>query len=106
MKEFLPAYSRKIKCSGKHDIEIKQGERWDQEIRFVYFAEMDRLCPASSHQQGPGQDHSKQQYQCQRTEIPWHGSLRSKSLPDIAAEAPQGAFSHLNQRQVRSQTAI
>ena len=41
MKEFLPTYRRKFKCSGKHGIKIKKGNRWNQKIFFVYSAEIE-----------------------------------------------------------------
>ena len=77
MKEFLPTYRRKFKCSGKHGIKIKKGNRWNQKIFFVYSAEMNRLYPSSSHQQDPDPHHSKQQY----NSVPKYlciGTLRSK----------------------------
>jgi len=36
----LACLSRKIKCSGEHDINKKKCKRQNQEIGFVYFAEI------------------------------------------------------------------
>src|SRR5215472_15671105 len=49
LKKFLPAYGRKIKCIGKHDIEIKKRQRRHQKIRLVYRPEMHRLYPDNCH---------------------------------------------------------
>src|SRR6516225_5189190 len=54
LKKFLPADGRQIKRSGKHDVKIKTGERRNQEIVFVYCAEMHRFDPFSSHQHDSG----------------------------------------------------
>jgi hypothetical protein len=71
----MPAEGRKIKCRRKDGIKIEKSERRNQEIFFVYTAELHRLDAVSSHQQDSDPHHSKQQNDSQRTEVPLHTYL-------------------------------
>jgi hypothetical protein len=72
VKEFLTTYALKIKRSGKHDIKIKESKWWNQEVCFVDLAEIHRFYSCSSHQQDSSPYHSKQGYDCQRTDVSLH----------------------------------
>jgi hypothetical protein len=49
---------RPIERSGEQDIEIKEGKRWNQEIRLVDVPELHRFDPLPFQQKDPGQNYS------------------------------------------------
>ncbi|HEY1805560.1 MAG TPA: hypothetical protein VGG45_13880 [Terracidiphilus sp.] len=61
MKDLMFGDRRKTKRSGKHDVEIENGERRNQEIFFIDVAEVDCLNPAPLHEQGSAQYHPQKQ---------------------------------------------
>jgi len=50
----------------------RKGQRGNQEICLIDFAELHRFYPLSLHQQDTDHDHSKHQYNCQSCKVFWH----------------------------------
>jgi hypothetical protein len=72
MEKFLRTDGGPIECSGEDEIEVEEGKRDDQEIRFVYIPELNGLYSLPFQEKDAGQYHSKQQDNSQRSEIFWH----------------------------------
>lgn len=64
MEEFLLVDGGPIERGGQHDIEIKQGERWNEEIGLVYVAEFHCLYALLFQEKNAGQYDSKHENEC------------------------------------------
>jgi hypothetical protein len=60
MEKLTCANVRPIERSGEQDIEIKEGKRWNQEIRLVDVPELHRFDPLPFQQKDPSQNYSQQ----------------------------------------------
>lgn len=78
MKELLPAYGGQMECGGEHEIEIEDGEWWDQEILLVQSSEVHRLDSLQLHKQGAGQDRRDQESERQGREVLLQRATRSR----------------------------
>src|SRR5262245_35326017 len=76
MEKLVRRHSRPVECRGEQDIEIEQGKRRDQEIRFVHMTEFHRFYALFSQDRDSGQYHPKQQNDRQDPEIFCHRSSR------------------------------
>jgi hypothetical protein len=64
MEKFLPADLRPIERGGQHNIEIKQGERGDEEIGLVRTAEFHGLYPLSPQKKDSGEYDTDHENEC------------------------------------------
>jgi hypothetical protein len=72
MEELLCTYGGEFECGSENEIEIEKGKRRDQEILPVNFPEIKCRDALASHQQNPGDYHTKHQYDRQRGKIFLH----------------------------------
>src|SRR5262245_40329372 len=64
VEEFLLVDGGPIERGGQHHIEIKYGERWNEEIGFVYIAEFHCLYALLPQEKNAGQYDSKHENEC------------------------------------------